>query len=248
MKITQTDNQMEIKTSGTFALLCGILLLIVGIVVLVTVLTGIWKIQGNGQSTAIIGPIVGIVMAVGGVASAFLARNRNTTLQKNSTSTVTQKHILFGREKIISFNTKRIQAVCLMTEYRNSSGNSGMQRRSQLSLMLDDNSLVPVARSAGSSSSSINGLNVTSLVMKAPLSKQADQISQFLGVPIKSSGDVQSLGGVINSVVEAVHENAEQKQVMTEQPPVVNQTPVEMRPAQSSTTPIEPVQPPEKTN
>lgn len=235
MKITQTDTQLEIKTNGTFSLLVGILLFVIGIVVVITVLTGIWKTNGNGQSLSVIGPIIGIVMAVGGVASAFLARNRNTTLQKGGTSTVSQKHVLLGKEKIVSFETKRIQAVCLMTEYRNGDGNSGMQRRSQLSLMLDDNSLVPLARSAGSSSSSINGLNVTSLVMKAPLSKQADQISQFLGVPIKSSGDVQSLGGVINSVVEAVHENAEQKQAMNER----SATPV---------APVEPTQPPENTN
>jgi hypothetical protein len=248
MKITQTENQLEIKTSGIPSLLIGILLFIIGIVVLVTVSTGIWKINGNGQSTAVIGPIIGVLMAVGGVAGAFLARNRNTILQKDGTSTVTQKHIILGREKVVSFDTKRIQAVCLTTEFRNGNGNgnSGMQRRSQLSLMLDDNSLIQIARSAGSSSSSINGLNVTSLVMKAPLSEQADEISKFLGIPLQSSGDVRKLGGVINAVVEAAQNTADEKQVLNEQPPINAQTPTV--PVQQPTAPVEPTVPPENTN
>ena len=120
MKITQTDNQLEIKSSGILALIMGILLIIVGIIVLITVLTGIWKIDGKGQSTVIVGPIVGIVLIVSGVISAFLASNHDTVLQKGGTSTVTLKHILFGKVKVVSFETKRIQAVFLMTQYSTS--------------------------------------------------------------------------------------------------------------------------------
>jgi hypothetical protein len=254
MKITQTDNQMEIKTSGLLTLAMGIILIVFGAVVLITVLTGIWKVQGNGQSTSLIGPIAGALLAVGGIVTALLAKNQDTVLQKGGTSTVSQKRVLFGGPKAVSFDTSRIRAVCLFTEYHvtndmnSGSGmnhSSSVQRSSQLSLMLDDNSLVQIASKSGGGGSSINGINITRLVSKAPLSDKGNQIAQFLGVPLKSSGDVPSPALAISTIVDAVHENTEQKQVMSEQPPTANQPPV---PTSQPNTPVEPTQPPENTN
>jgi hypothetical protein len=49
MKITQTDTQMEIKTNGALVLAMGVFLSLIGVAILITVLTGLWKVQGNGH-------------------------------------------------------------------------------------------------------------------------------------------------------------------------------------------------------
>lgn len=250
MKITQTDTQMEIKTNGTLVLVMGVFLSIIGIVVLVTVLTGLWKVQGNGQSTSVIGPIVGAVMVLGGIITALLAKNEDSIFQKGGTSTITLKRILFGSPKVVSFDTKRIQSVCLITVYTSDTGNnsSGMKRSSQLSVMLDDNSLVRLAQSSFSSSASVNGINLGGLVTKAPLSKQAEQIAQFLGVPLKSSGDVPSIGNIIKGVTEAIHEKTEQGQIISEKTPVSSQPVAGTAPASQPVPPLEPTVPPQDNN
>ncbi|HUC96219.1 MAG TPA: hypothetical protein VMR16_00955, partial [Candidatus Saccharimonadales bacterium] len=100
----------------------------------------------------------------------------------------------------------------------------------------------------------INGMNVSSLVTKAPLGKQADQISQFLGVPLQASGAVPSISTVVHDVVEAAHENAAQNSAIIEPPLVVNQPPIAsvieppIQPSAAPVTPVEPISPPENTN
>jgi hypothetical protein len=192
-------------------------------------------------STSVIGPIIGAVMTLGGIVTALLAKNEDSIFQKGGNSTITLKRILFGSPKIISFETKRIQSVCLITVYSSDMDNnsSGMKRSSQLSVMLDDNSLVRLAQSSFSSSASFNGVNIGGLVTKAPLSKQAEQIAQFLGVPLESSGDVPSIGNIVKGITEAVHENAAQNSTTIEQPPVAPVVPA---------APVEPTTPPENTN
>jgi hypothetical protein len=218
-------------------------------------LAGIWKTNGNGQSLSIIGPIIGLVIAVSGVISAFLAGNHDAVLIKGGTSTVTFKHILFGKAKSVSFETTRVQSVFLMTQYTNNANNNvnnqgqSLQKSSQLLLMLDDNSLIQIASSISSSSSSVNGLNVANLVTRAPLSKQANQIAQFLGVPLQSSGGIPSVGQVFHDIEEVVHKPVEQSQSIVEQPSTASQIPaISPTPNEQPVAPNNEAQTPDNTN
>src|SRR5206468_1707555 len=78
---------------------------------------------------------------------------------------------------------------------------NGNGRRSNLSVVLADNSIVDLASKSGGSMS-LNGMNLTSLISKPPLTNEANQLSQFLGVPLEST-DVSSVSGMINTARNA---------------------------------------------
>jgi hypothetical protein len=257
MKIIQTEDKMEIKTNGTVSLLSGVIVFLIGTVVAVGILTRVFKTSSSDQSFYIVWPIIGIVIAVLGAISAFLACNRDIVMQKGGTTTSTLKHILFGKANTVSFDTRRIVSVWLATNYikgrtagSNIRNSSNSQRQSQLSLILDDNSLIQVANSSRGGAT-VNGFGVTNMFAKAPLSKQAEQISGFLGVPLRTSNDIPNLTTVVQDVAEAVHENVVQNSTVIEPPSAVNQTPttpVPMAPVEQPNMPVEPTSSQENTN
>jgi hypothetical protein len=252
MKITQTDNQMEIKTSGIPSIIAGVIVILIGLAVVGLLIANGFK-DSSGKSSSILIPILGLVFAVVGVFCVIFAANRDIILQKGGTSSVSSKRIFGGKLKSVSFETKRIIAVSLMTGYQmTGSGNaSNPQRESQLSLVLDDNSLVKIGQKSGSGGFSLNGFNISGLITKAPLGKQADQISAFLGVPLQSSRQmttIASIANVVEGVSEAVHENSQQNQILSEKPTVVSQPAAGIVPAGQPTIPVEPTVPPQNNN
>jgi len=220
MKINQTETQLELKTSGLIQIIASIILIVVGIAVSISVLIGVFK-DADGKSLPIYWSLVGLVMLLAGGFASYSSKNRQIILKKDGTSTVSTKRIIGGKTQETTFETSRVVAINLSTHFTmnstdsNSNSNSSSQRRSELSLVLDDNSLISVASSGGS-----NGgfsFSMSNLIMKAPLSKEANQIATYLGVPLQSSGMSDPVSD-IKSMVDAFHQPVDQPQPFTGQP------------------------------
>lgn len=201
MKIYQTDTQIEIKTSGLTQAILGVAVAIIGIILAVAALAGVAK-SGDGTTSPAWVSLIGLAVLIVGGLLAFFSKNRDIILQKGGISSVNSKRVFGGQSKTESFDTIRVTAVNLSTYFANSSsGSSSRQRRSALSLILDDNSRVEIANS-GSSSFSFEGISLTDLIAKAPLGKEANQIAAFLGVPLQSA-DMTNPIALIKSVASA---------------------------------------------
>lgn len=201
MKIYQTDTQIEIKTSGLPRAILGIVVAILGIILAIAMLVGITR-TGDGTTSPPWASLIGLIFLVVGVLLAFLSTNRDIILQRGGISSVNAKRVFGGQSKTESFDTIRVIAVNLSTHFASSnSSSSSRQRRSNLSLILDDNSRVEIANSSGSSFS-FNGISLTDLIAKAPLGKEANQIAAFLGVPLQSA-DMTNPIALIKSVASA---------------------------------------------
>lgn len=233
MKVIQTDNQIEIKSSGIGQLITSIIISLVGIGLTIFVFAGPPDDKGNKMPIWMAG--IGLAFVAVGIGFLLFSKNRSTVIQKDGTTTITAKRILGGQTQNTSFPTSNITSVRLST-YADNTANSGMQRRSVLELVLNNNDIIDI----GSSSSrgvSFNGMNVGSLIMKAPLSKEANQIASFLGVPLDAN-DASSIAGAVKSVTSAFQSTK----------PSSPQQPTEFNPESQNanpqpTPPVPPVQP-----
>lgn len=245
MKIIQTNNQIEIKTGAVGQVITGILAIGGGVVFSGAVLSGV--VGKNTPAWIAVFGLVGLV--VGGLILKF-ADTRKVTIQTGGDTTITAKRVVGGKTANQTFPTASIVAVRLSTyvDYSsNNSDNSGSsfntsgpgQRRSNLSLLLGNNDLVELGTSGGGGGVSINGMNVSSLIQKAPLSKEANQIATFLHVPLQAD-DNSSVAGAVQSVVKAFrHETeADQPQTTPSLNPNAAPTPAPVQPSEPPSNPV----------
>lgn len=193
-----SNDEMDIRTSATTSLVVGVIFMVIGIVVA-------FMLYASGLTVAV---LVGLALIAIGALMVFLASSEHVVLRRGGTSLVEKKRLLGGKTKSQSFETRSVTAVRLITGMSRAQGGEAMNssssnsRQSVLSLLLSDNSLVQVAHKSGSGFS-VNGLNVGALIQKAPLSAEASQVAQFLGVPLQAS-DVSSPIAAIRQVADIV--------------------------------------------
>lgn len=207
MKITQTDSQLELKTSGAGQVITGVVLIAAGIGMAIVTHSP----DADGKKAPVWVLLVAIAIALAGVAAIIFAKNRSVTIQKGGNTTVSAKRLIGGTPQSQTVPTASIVAVRLATYVEsggpNNNGNPSNSRRSTLSLVLNNNDLVEVGSSSGNSSFSFNGLNVSSLISRAPLSKEANQTAGFLGVPLQAD-DTSSIAGAVRSVRNAFQQGS----------------------------------------
>ncbi len=233
MKITQTDTQLEIKSNGVGQMIIGLIMVIGGIATAIF-LPGATDDRGQQMPGWI--ALIGAAVAVAGIAFIFFAKTRKVTIQRSGNTTITAKRVIGGGSQAQTIPTATIVAVRLSTYIESTSdpdggisgGNPTSSRRSLLSLVLNNNDLVELGNSGGNGSFSINGLNVSGLISKAPLSKEANQIATFLGVPLQAD-DTSSIAGAVRSVKAAFSQPGSQPPAQT--------TSFHAAPQQSSPTP-----------
>jgi len=246
MKIIQiNDNQLEVNESGISALIIGILFVLVGIYTALSPLL----LKGAAWWMSLIG--VGIIVI--SVLVVFSAKSRHIVFLKTGTSTVTETKVIGGKSQTVSFDASQIVSVGLetRTQYRqntsSSSNNTTPQREriSTLFLTLSDNSEILLATSQnGMSGVSVAGVSLSSFGA-APLSKEANQISQFFGVPLSSSNQgtvgLEDIGRVISGVTNGFESSPRQPIVNLTQPPVAPQPVQPVAPAQQPavSTPVD---------
>lgn len=232
MKISQTNNQLEIKNSGLGSIILGVVFVVVGIIMTIVMLSGS-ATDENGESAPAWAVLFGVVFAVVGCLVAWFAKSKKTVLQQGANTTVSAKRVLSGKTSEQTFPTANITAVQLHT-YINNTGNdtSNRSRRSTLSLLLNNNDVVELG-SANSNGISLNGMNISNLIRKAPLSKEANQIASFLGVPLQNS-DVSSITGAVQSIKQGFGGNNPGQQTPTT---------VSQNQAPNPTQPAQPTQP-----
>jgi hypothetical protein len=212
MKITQTDSQIELKNSGIGQAFLGLVFIVSGVgVSLIT-----RSPDADGKKAPFWVLLIGIAVVIGGIAMIIFAKNRSVTIRKGGDTTVNTKRLIGGGPQQATIPTANIVAVRLSTYLDNNSvndGNGGIgssnqnSRRSTLSLVLNNNDLVELG-SSGQGGLNINGLNVSSLISKAPLSKEADQVARFLGVPLQAD-DSSSIAGAVKSLKTAFSQDPE---------------------------------------
>jgi hypothetical protein len=204
MKIQTSGDQMQIKTGGVTMVVLGVVFVLVG--AFATALPFLGITSDNGEGVPKWASLLGLIFVAVGVFAALTAKKRVITLVKNGESNINDTKMIGGGVKTQNFQTSDIAAVNLTTrnEYVGSGTDNGstMQRRSDLHLILKDNSTVEVTSSSGQSGFSFNGMNISSLIRKAPLSREAEQISAFLGVPLKFE-DVSNLQGLRDAIMGA---------------------------------------------
>jgi hypothetical protein len=232
MKISQpSQDVMEVKTSAAAGITVGVIFMLVGIG------AGVFALSAgtNGKSIVL---LAGGIFFVIGLLVFLTASSETVVLRKGGQSTVEQKRAIGGSSKSQTFDTATIRSVRLVTAM-DVTGNvnqpgGGRQRRSTLSLELVDNSQIVLGTATGNGGLSVNGINVGTLVQKAPLSKEAHQVSEFLGVAL-DAGDFSSPMAAIRSMKDAIMGQPQQPNAT---PPVVPGTVEPQQPAA-----VEPVAP-----
>ncbi len=239
MKIIQTNNQLQIKNSGIGQFIMGLLIILAGIGFSIFTLVG--PADDNGNKLPIWTVAIGLVVIIIGIVTLLFSKNRTATIEQNGTTTITAKRLLGGQPENISFPTSDIVSVRLSTYADNTASNNmqnNMQRRSVLQLVLKNNDLADIGGSS-SGGFSFNGMNIGGLLTKAPLSKEADQIASFIGVPLDAN-DASSISGAIKSVTSAFQSN---KSSNPQQPTQFNQEPQNANPQPGPSIPPQPPQP-----
>lgn len=201
MKLQQTGDQIELKSNGIGQLLVGLVFVAAGIGVTVLIAT---STSTNGKKAPIWVTAFGLLFVAIGAGVMFMAQNRRVVIQRGGNVTVTGKRLLGGSPQQQSVPVANVLAVRLTTSADYSSAGDGdttNQRRSVLSLVLNNNDLIEIG-SARSHGISINGINVSNLITKAPLSKEANQLATFLNVPIQAS-DTSTIAGAVQSIKSA---------------------------------------------
>lgn len=163
-----------------------------------------------GENTPMWLALIGVGLVGIGILMVVTARDKVTTIEKGGQLTIQAKKIIGGATTQTTVPTADIVAVRLSTYIDRTgsgstgSGKPGSQKRSTLYLVLKNNDTVELGTStAAMSSFGVNGVDVTNLISKAPLSKEADQVATFLGIPLQAD-DTSSVTGAIKAVKDAL--------------------------------------------
>jgi hypothetical protein len=209
MKIITTNNQMEIKTGAATQVILGIISLTVGVALAIFIFSGAGD-ASSGKTVPQAWGIIGVVFAVVGILTFLTAKNRRITMIKGDQTTVFDKKLVGGKSEQQSFPTSDISAVELntvtemnMTTTQDNTPSSNL--KSSLALVLKDNTRIMVDNAAKSANSaSINGLDAGGMIQKAPLSKEANQIADFLKVPLNPDGRATSISQAVKQTADAL--------------------------------------------
>lgn len=202
MKIIQTNDTLEINNSGYGTIVGALVFIVLGLAMAYFIGTSkvtSQNITGSPKTWT----FVGIFFAAMGVLIAFSARSKNVSLQKNGNCTSITKRLIGGKSEEQTFLSQDIKCVSLSTylDYSNSNNSSNQgspRKKSKLSLILKNNDELELANEAKKGLFTINGMSLSN-IQKAPLIKEAEQISGFLGVPLQSNHDgAPSLGDVVS--------------------------------------------------
>lgn len=249
MKITQTNNQIELNNGGMGQLGVSAVLVVLGIIIAVGIFGGF--VTNNGARISPLLGMIGVVLGITGVLVAFFAQKKRIVIVKGGDTAVTATRLIGGHSVSQSFPTASISSVRLYTYLEANNGsnsnqgsgvsfgnsNSNNTRRSELSLVLANNDVVELgSANAAASGLSVNGMNVSGLVQRAPLSHEAQQLAEFLGVPLDAQ-DGSNLATAVTSVVDAF------KQATTTPSPTPPATPTRPEPPEQSPPPQSPSPP-----
>lgn len=210
MKIqSNPDNSITITNGAVGSLLGGFACMAVGVGVIVAVIVFSKQAEGNTMAAYLFGGIFALV----GLVISLTAASTKIVLRKGGESTISSHRIIGGKRTAQSFQTADVVSVRLLTgRVMNGSGDPEMQqneRRSVLSLVLKDNSLVELASKATGGGLSVNGMQVGNLIQKAPLSSEAQQIADYLGVGLEAADTsnpialIRQAGQVIGQTIAA---------------------------------------------
>lgn len=218
MKIqTLSEDELEIKSSGVASLVIGIVMVPAGIAIGATPLftTAEWWVSLIGLAVAGIGALI-----------AFSASSTRNVLRRSGASTITEKRLIGGKTKEASFDASQIVQVRLEThsEYTaDTSSESGSrssqgrrQRVSSLLVVLKDATEITIASERESGGVSMNGISLNS-VSSAPLSKEAQQVADFLGVPLVTGLQDVSLQNIVGAVQGAFKQSTQTVETQSSQ-------------------------------
>jgi hypothetical protein len=222
MKLQQTNTQLEIKSSAYSQAIIGTIFLVGGLVAASLIAAGVFK-DSAGKSLPIWLAAVGLVASIIGFFVVRSSKNKTVLLNRGGTSSVELKRIFGGKTENTTFETSRIKAVKLQTyldSNQDSDGHNRTTRRSTLSLVLDNNDEIQLADEASKGGSfSINSIDVSSLISKAPLGKEAGQIADYLQVELQSvdmSNPAQAVKAVMDAFKQPQQPQAQQQPANTE--------------------------------
>lgn len=184
MKIIQKANLLEIHINGFKSILMGLVLTVFGFY---------GAAAFYNESKSMVPVLLAGIFALGGVALIFYSKSRSIFIEKEGVMTIVEKYLISmgDKPKKQSTPTASIVAVNLTTyteQNKNSDGNITRKRVSELSLQLKNNDLINIQKSSGGNLQ-VSGFEWIGLITKAPLSNQAEQIANFLGIPLKRNNN-----------------------------------------------------------
>lgn len=182
MKIIQNDNRMEIHANSLNNITVGLIFTAVGLFI---------AIYFYHYSKSLAPILFGCIFTIVGVGLILFSKKRTIIIEKEGMTTVTDRNIIIRRQPSQqSIPTTDIVGISLSTymqQNRDPDGNNSRTRSSTLSLLLKNNDLIKIENSTNSGGFSMSGINFGGIITKAPLSKEAEQIATFLGVPLKAN-------------------------------------------------------------
>lgn len=217
MKLNQNGNTLQIRTNGIGQIITGGFTTILGIGIIIASLLHIANIPTLVS-------LIGVVFVLISFFVIKSAQNRTVTIESGGATTINAKRLIGGKVEQQSFPTADIAAVRLDTGTDTTTSTDNSQgtdnRQSTLSLMLKNNDIVQLGTARSNSGGlSVNGMNLGNMILKAPLSKEAEQISQFLNVPLQAV-DVSSVAGALDAVTNMMKSG---NQPAEAPPPTVSQ-------------------------
>ena len=184
MKISKEQNTLHIKKSGWSQVVVGAITLLIGLGV------GFFGVVSDGIEEPLLVYVVAGAFSIFGAAFLALAKHMKASLQLGGQSHVVAKRVIGGKTERQDFATNDITGVELVTNTQrstrtgSSSRGSSTQFVSELFLVLANGDRVKL----GKKSKQGTGVAGVSVMLKAPLSKEANEIAEFLGVPL-NGGD-----------------------------------------------------------
>jgi hypothetical protein len=189
MKLIMLDPmRLQINNSGITTLILGAVFAVIGVG------GGIFAATNSGGQWWLL--IVTGAFFLFGIVAIVFAKSTVVLLEKAGTSTITSKRLLGGSPNQQTFQTQQINAVVLSTvnQYTretptNNTATQEIQKTtsSTLSLHFLDNSSVVIAKKNRSSNTNVGGISIGTM-QSAPLQKEAQQVADFLGVPLSYDG------------------------------------------------------------
>ncbi len=170
MKFSRTDDTYVISSNEPFKIFCGVVIAEPGAFLFLCSTLGI------GKTSNVIGElVVCVIFIAGGLAIAYDARSTKTVLRKNGLSEFISKHMIGGRITTTNFSSSDISSVHLLM---NGDGRSWLSIH--MKNMKEEEDLAVGDTGGGRFRFVPRGVST--------IHDEAKQISEFLGVPLRTQG------------------------------------------------------------
>ena len=237
MKITSTTTAITIVDKALGSQIAGGAAIVIGAGIALGIGLG-------GSSNRMAGLAIGSFFVVIGLAMLFLSKGSIITIDKGAGVVSVRKKGLVGGTSDDRVPLSSVTGVVLTISYDNTTtattttnSPAGNSRRSTLALALQDGGRVELASATSGSGLTLNGVPLGGAIFKAPLSEQAQQIADFLGLQVTTQDFAAGGLASVGQIVQTIRQAGEAARDSSVAPPVPTAPPTPQVPGAPPSTP-----------